>query len=74
MEDFHANVWASPLWVEGKVYLPDAAGYVHIVEHGKEKKVLPAIDMDTGMKTAAVVANGLLYITTEKRLFAIAEK
>jgi outer membrane protein assembly factor BamB len=73
-EDFNAKIWASPLWVEGKVYLSDHAGNVHIFEHGKEKKALPAVDMATGVKAAAVVANGVLYITTEKRLFAIAKK
>jgi outer membrane protein assembly factor BamB len=71
-EDLGADVWASPLWVDGKVYLPDDAGSVHVFEHGKEKKALPAVDMKTGVKAAAVVANGILYITTENRLFAIA--
>jgi outer membrane protein assembly factor BamB len=73
-EDFHVNVWASPLWVDGKVYLADDSGDVHIVAHGKEKKVLPAVDMGIGVKAPAVVANGVLYITTERRLFAIAKK
>jgi outer membrane protein assembly factor BamB len=73
-EDFQANVWASPLWADGKVYLPDDAGDVHICAHGKEKKVLPKVDLGTGVKAAAVVANGVLYLTTEKQLIAIAEK
>jgi outer membrane protein assembly factor BamB len=73
-EDFNEKVWASPLWAEGKVYLPDDAGNVHIFAHGKKKKALPAVDMATGVKAAAVVANGVLYITTGRRLFAIAGK
>jgi outer membrane protein assembly factor BamB len=73
-EDLNANVWASPLWVEGKVYLPDDAGNVHVFEHGKEKKALQPVKMATGAKAAAVVANGVLYITTGKRLFAITGK
>jgi outer membrane protein assembly factor BamB len=73
-EDFKVNVWASPLWVEGKVYLPDDAGNVHIFEHGKEKTPLPNVDMATGVKAAAVVANGALYITTQTRLYAIARQ
>jgi outer membrane protein assembly factor BamB len=72
--DLDANVWASPLWVDGKVYLPDTAGNVHIFEHGKQKKALPAVEMGTGVKAPAVVANRVLYITTDKRLFAIAPK
>ncbi|HZY85174.1 MAG TPA: PQQ-binding-like beta-propeller repeat protein [Gemmataceae bacterium] len=73
-EDLDANVWASPLWVDGKVYLPDDAGNVHIFEHGKAKKALRTVKMAAGVKAAAVVANGVLYVTTEKRLFAIAGK
>jgi hypothetical protein len=30
--------------------------------------------MGTGVKAAAVVANGVLYVTTENHLFAIAGK
>jgi outer membrane protein assembly factor BamB len=73
-EDFNVNVWASPLWVDGKVYLPDEAGNVHILEHGKAKKALPAVVLATSVKAAPLVANGVLYITTENRLFAIAAK
>jgi outer membrane protein assembly factor BamB len=73
-EDLNANVWAAPLWVDGKVYVPDDTGVVHLFEHGKKKKALPAVDMETGVKAAVVVADGVLYITTERRLFAIAAK
>jgi outer membrane protein assembly factor BamB len=73
-EDFKANVWASPLWAGGRVYLPDDAGNVRIFRHGKEKKVLPPVDMEAGIKAAPVVANGVLYVTTDKRLFAIRAK
>jgi outer membrane protein assembly factor BamB len=73
-EDFKANVWAAPLCVDGKVYLPDDAGAVHVFEQGKEKKALPPVEMGARMKAAAVVANGVLYVTTERRLFAIGVK
>jgi hypothetical protein len=56
------------------VYLPDDTGNVHIFEHGKEKKTLPSVDMATGVKAAAVFANGALYITTQTRLFATARQ
>jgi outer membrane protein assembly factor BamB len=72
--DPKASVWASPLWVDGKIYLPDEQGYVSILEHGKEKKFLGKIDMEDGVKAAPVVANGVLYVVTNKQLFAIAGK
>jgi outer membrane protein assembly factor BamB len=71
-EDVKTNVWASPLWVDGKVYLVDDSGIVTIFEHGKEKKVLPKVEMDSGMKAGPVVANGVLYLLTGERLYAIA--
>jgi outer membrane protein assembly factor BamB len=73
-EDVKANVWASPLWVDGKVYLPDTSGTVHIFAHGKEKKEVAKVEMTGEMKAAPVVANGVLYLLTDKRLFAIAGK
>ncbi len=73
-EDLKGNVWASPLWADGKVYMPDDAGIVHVFEHGKEKKVVGTVDMEAGVKAAPVVANGVLYVVTDKRLFAIAAK
>src|SRR5262249_17952039 len=73
-EDLKAAVWASPLWVDGKVYMPDEGGNGHIFAHGKEKKLRGKIDMEEQGKAAPVVANGVLYVLTEKHLFAIAGK
>jgi outer membrane protein assembly factor BamB len=73
-EDVKANVWASPLWADGKVYLPDDGGNVTIMEHGKEKKAVGKVDMEDGMKAGPVVANGVLYLVTGKRLYAISGK
>jgi outer membrane protein assembly factor BamB len=73
-EDLKANVWASPLWVDGKIYMADDTGNVSIFEHGKEKKLVNKVDMESGIKATPVVANGVLYLVTDKRLFAIAGK
>jgi outer membrane protein assembly factor BamB len=72
--DVKANFWASPLWVDGKVYIPDDSGNVTIFKHGKEKEIVGKVDIEDGMKAAPVVANGVLYLTTSKRLFAITGK
>jgi outer membrane protein assembly factor BamB len=73
-EDLKSAVWASPLWVDGKIYLGDDQGTVHIFAHGKEKKVIAKIEMDEGMKAAPVVANGVLYLVGDRHLYAIASK
>jgi outer membrane protein assembly factor BamB len=73
-EDLKANVWAAPLWVDGKVYLGDDVGIIHIFAHGKEKKKLQSVEMEDGTKAGVVAANGVLYVTTEKHLYAIQAK
>ncbi len=70
-EDLRAECWASPLWADGKVYMPDGQGYVHVLAHGKDKKVLKKIDMDKGIKAPIVVANGVIYVRNETHLYAI---
>jgi outer membrane protein assembly factor BamB len=73
-DDVKAAIWTSPVWADGKVYMADDSGKVHVYAHGKEKKLLNDIDMEEGIKAAPVVANGVLYLLTEKHLFAIAGK
>jgi outer membrane protein assembly factor BamB len=72
--DLRASVWASPLWADGRVYLPDDAGTVHVFAHGKEKRVRQPVDMDEGIKAPVVVAGDVLYVTTDKHLYAIAAR
>jgi outer membrane protein assembly factor BamB len=73
-EDLKANIWASPLWVDGKVYMPADDGTVWIFDPAKEKKVVAKVEMDEGIRAAPVVANGTLYLVTSKRLYAIGGK
>jgi outer membrane protein assembly factor BamB len=70
-EDLKANVWASPLWADGKVYVPDESGIVHVLAHGKVKRHVNEIDMEANIKAPVVVANGVLYLVTDRRLYAI---
>jgi outer membrane protein assembly factor BamB len=72
--DLKADCWASPMCVDGKVYIPDGQGYVHIYEQGKTKKLLKKLEMDKGIKVPIVVANGTIYVTTEEKLYAISAK
>ena len=73
-EDLGPNVWASPLWVEGKVFLPDDAGNVHLFAHGKKKEIVATRDMDEGMQGPPAVVDGVLYVATKSKLYAIGMK
>jgi outer membrane protein assembly factor BamB len=88
--DFKASVWGSPYYVDGKVYIGTEDGDIFIFAPSKERaywkdgkltlankagdKVLPATNMDEVIHSTPVVANGVLYITTRSKLYAIGGK
>lgn len=72
--DLKAEVWGSPYWVDGKIYLGTGDGDIHVFAHGKEKKVLGKMEMEDAVYSTPVAADGVLYVMTMKNLFAIAKK
>ena len=71
-EDMFAAVWASPVLVDGKIYLGDEDGDVVIMAAGKQKKVLGTMNMGGTVTGTVVPANGTLYINTVTHLYALA--
>ncbi len=69
--DTEAAIWGSPYVVDGKVILGDEDGEVIVMEHGKTMKELALIDMQNSVYTTPVAANGVLYITNRRTLFAV---
>jgi outer membrane protein assembly factor BamB len=71
-----ADTWSSPYWVDGKVYIGNDNGKVHIFAHGKDKKILGTVQMQGKVRATPVVVNGVLYSVTENpcRLWAIAAR
>lgn len=72
--DMKAGVWGSPYWVDGKVMIATEEGDVYIFEHGKEKKAPKKVEMEQPVRSTPVVVNGVLYVMTERQLFAIGKK
>lgn len=72
-DDLLAAVWSSPMVVDGKVYMGDEDGDVIVYATGREKKILFETNMFNSIYTTPVAANGVLYITNRRQLFAIAE-
>jgi outer membrane protein assembly factor BamB len=58
--------------VDGKVYLGTDNGEVFIFAHGRQKNLLNTVEMEGAIRSIPVAANGVLYIATENRLYAIA--
>ena len=70
----NAPIWSSTYWVDGKVYLGTDDGAVFVFEHGKKLKVLAENVMEGRVRATPVAANGTLFVMTENKLYAIAEK
>ena len=72
--DLEADVWGSPLVVDGKVYLGDGDGDVHIMAEGKEKKEITVQKMPAAVYGSVVMANGTMYVLSMHELVAIQQK
>jgi outer membrane protein assembly factor BamB len=71
--DTRAQVWSSPYYADGKVYLGNDDNTVFVFAHGKQKKILAQNTMEGRVRATPVAANGVLYVMTENKLYAIAE-
>ncbi len=71
--DVQSAIWGSPYYVDGKIMLGNEDGEITVLAAGKEKKVLGKVDMGGAVYTTPVAANGMLFVTTKNRLFAIKE-
>ena len=69
--EVESEVWASPLIADGKVYFCDRGGQVWVFAAAKEKKLLASIAMGAPISATPVAANGVLYLATANRLFAL---
>ena len=66
-----AFMWGSTFVADGKVFVGDATGTLWILAAGREKKVLNKIKFDSTIYQTPVFANGVLYVCSEQRLYAI---
>ncbi len=69
--DMDSAVWSSAYCVDGKVFLGDQNHQVVVFAPGKEEKVINTIDMGGSVWTTPAAANGVLFINTRDKLYAI---
>ena len=72
--DTFAAIWGSPMYADGKVLIGDEDGDVAVLKAGKEMELLFEVNMGSAVYTTPVLDNGVLYIATRNRLFAIEGK
>jgi len=66
------DMWGSAFVADKKVYVGSKGRDFWILNEGKEKEVLHSVQLDSPIHSTSVAANGVLYIATMKRLYAIA--
>jgi outer membrane protein assembly factor BamB len=69
--DVGNKIWGSPLAADGKVYVGASNGAFAVFAADKAKNVLFATKFDDEINGTPTVANGVLYIPTLSRLYAI---
>ncbi len=66
--------WSSALVADNKVYVGSRGGDFWILEKGKKLNVLSSEKLGSPIHSTPVAANGVLYVSTMNRLYAIERK
>ncbi|MDD5520144.1 MAG: PQQ-binding-like beta-propeller repeat protein [Kiritimatiellae bacterium] len=69
--DVQGEMWASTLAADGKVYIGTRRGEFVVFAASKEKRVISAIELNSPISGTATAANGVLYVVTQKYLYAV---
>ena len=70
-QEAKGDIWASTLVADGKVYVGTNRRDFWILAAGREKKVLCTLDLDSPIAGTPVAANGVLYVNTMRKLYAL---
>ncbi len=69
--DLFATVWGSSMVADGKVYIGDEDGDVCILKDGPQLEEIAEMNMGNSIYTTPSAANGVLYLVTRNKLFAL---
>ena len=68
-----SGIFSSPMIVEGKVYLQDRSGVMHIFSADKEFKLIGEANLGEDSATTPAFTQGRIYIRGEENLYCIGE-
>lgn len=68
------NYYASPVAGDGKIYLASGAGVVTVLAAGPKVEVISSYDFGERIAATPVIADGCLYIRTEKALYCFSDR
>jgi outer membrane protein assembly factor BamB len=66
--------YASPVSAAGIIVLANADGKVTLVKAGEDWSVLNTVDLDEPVNATPAICDGVLYVRTEKHLYAFGSK
>ena len=72
--DTAGPVWGSTLVADGKVYVGARTSNFWILSACRQKEVLAKVKLDSAIHNVPAAANGVLYIATMKKLYALAQE
>lgn len=72
--DLFAAIWGSPLVADGKVFIGDEEGDLVVLKTGPKKELLFEVNMGDSIYTSPAAADGVLYVATRSKLYAIQKK
>jgi outer membrane protein assembly factor BamB len=70
-QETKGDIWASTLIADGKLYVGTNRRDFWILAAGREKKVLSTVQMDSAVSSTVAAANGVVYVTTMRKLYAL---
>ncbi len=70
VHDTKGETWGSPLVADGKVYLGNKRSFF-VLAAGKEPKLLSEIRLGSRVYTSAITAGGVLYVASQRYLWAV---
>ncbi|MBI3269029.1 MAG: PQQ-binding-like beta-propeller repeat protein [Planctomycetes bacterium] len=66
-----SHIWGSTFVADGKVYVGTEDGELWVLAAGKEANVLAKVSLEEPIYSTPVAANGVLYVATQTRLYAV---
>jgi outer membrane protein assembly factor BamB len=69
--DFGNPVYSSPMLAEGRVYIMDKKGMMHIIKAGKEFSLLGQCQLGEGSFCTPAFTNGHIFLRGDKNLYCI---
>src|ERR1700724_1651863 len=69
----YGAIWGSPLVADGKVYIGNEDGDVAVLRAARQREVVSKVNLGSAVFSTAVAQDGVLYIASRSKLFAIAE-